>query len=253
MINKDNLELYELTLEDETDGVFANSFVESPAIEIGFEYFGKEVSFQAIDNERRLVAGPLLVPNKKILRVDGEGKPYMVFFTPETIERIARKFMKDGNNHEVTVEHGKKVNNVYLTESWIIEQSAKDKSNLYNFTLPRGTWFGVYKVENDDVWNKVKNGTFRGYSIEGMFEHRKSNLKLAMEKDITELSEVEANIVLEKLKHILKSDNRFKKGQRVDVMELEGEPSVASSYPGQFGPGKKKKNYTHPALIGQTK
>jgi len=253
-MEKDNLDLFELMLEDETDGVFANSFVEAPAMGRDFVYFGKEMHFQAISDEKHLVAGPLLIPNKKILRLDGEGKPYEVFFTPETIEKVARKFMKDSNSHKVTVEHSDKVGGVYLTENWIIEQSTKDKSNLYNFTLPAGTWFGIYKVENDDVWNKVKDGTFRGYSIEGMFEHRKSELKLALEKEITELSDLEASMVLDKLKHILKQDNRYRKGQRIDALELEGEqPSIASTYAGQFGPGKKKKNYIHPALIGTKK
>ena len=148
MLKKDmDEEIFELMLVDDEDGVFANSFVHSGAIEKDFVFFGKEeMFFKSVNDEKRLVAGPLLVPNKKILRVDGEGKRYFVYFTPETIEKIARKFMKDGNGHEVTLEHGnKKVNDIYLTESWIVAQSAKDKSNLYNFTLPIGTWFGVYK------------------------------------------------------------------------------------------------------------
>ena len=81
-MEKDNLDLFELMLEDETDGVFANSFVEAPAMGRDFVYFGKEMHFQAISDEKHLVAGPLLIPNKKILRLDGEGKPYEVFFTP---------------------------------------------------------------------------------------------------------------------------------------------------------------------------
>ena len=254
--------LYELILQDPEDEVFAVSFVDKPAIERDFVFFGKEIQFQAIDEERRLVAGPLLIPNKKILRLDGESKPYYVFFKPDTIEAIARKFMAKKFNDKVTTEHDKTVKDVYLTESWLVGQSGKDKSNMYGFTLPMGTWFGVYKVENNDVWNKVKKGEFRGFSIEGLFEHKKSDLNLSkefeiLEKDITELSEVEANIVLNKIKNVLKSDNRFKKGQRIDVWNMEGEsPTIVSSYAGQFGPGKKKKKvgeYIHPALISTKK
>ena len=207
MLNKDmkeeNLEeIFELMLVDEEDGVFANSFVHAGAIGRDFVFFAKEeILFKSVNDEKRLVAGPLLIPNRKILRVDGEGKRYFVYFTPETIEKIARKFAKDGNGSEVTLEHGdKKVNDVYLTESWIIEQSAKDKSNLYNFTLPVGTWFAIYKVESDEVWDKVKDGTFRGYSIEGLFEHRKSDIKLALEKSIDDLTDEEATEILSKIK-----------------------------------------------------
>ena len=75
-----------------------------------------------------------------------------------------------------------------------------------------------------------------------------------MDKEITELNNLEANLVLNKIKNILKSDNRYKKGQRVDQYDMDGaQPNVASSYAGQFGPGKKKKKageYIHPALIG---
>ena len=206
MLNKDmDEEIFELMLVDEEDGVFANSFVHSGAIEKDFVFFGKEeMFFKSVNDEKRLVAGPLLVPNKKILRVDGEGKRYFVYFSADTIEAVSRKFMKDGNGHEVTLEHGnKKVNDIYLTESWIVAQSAKDKSNLYNFTLPIGTWFGVYKVENDEVWEKVKDGTFRGYSIEGLFEHRKSDIKLALEKGIDELTEDEAKEILKTIHSML--------------------------------------------------
>jgi len=206
MLNKDmEEEIFELMLVDEEDGVFANSFVHAGAIGRDFVFFAKEeILFKSVNDEKRLVAGPLLIPNRKILRVDGEGKRYFVYFTPETIEKIARKFAKDGNGNEVTLEHGdKKVNDVYLTESWIIEQSARDKSNLYNFTLPVGTWFAIYKVESDEVWDKVKDGTFRGYSIEGLFEHRKSDIKLALEKSIGDLTEEEAKEILKTIHTML--------------------------------------------------
>lgn len=216
--------LYELILQDEEDGVFANSFVESPAIERDFVFFGKEIHFQAVSDEKRLVAGAMLIPNKKILRLDGEGNPYYVYFTPETIEMIARKFMKNKFNGEVTVEHGKKVNGVYLTESWIVEQSAKDKSNIYGFTLPKGTWFGIYKVDNDSVWEKVKNGTFKGYSIEGLFEHRVSTIKLSLEKEIDDLTDEEAEIFLSEIKALIKKDRRYKAKQRIEMESYSDYP-----------------------------
>lgn len=200
-------ELYELILEDQEDGVFANSLVFSPAIERHFVWLNKEVSFQSVSDEKQLVAGPILVPNKKILRIDGEGKRYSVFFTPETIEMVARKFMKNKYGDEVTLEHGAKTAGVYLTESWIVEQSAKDKSNIYGYTLPRGTWFGIYKVEDKSVWDKVKDGTFRGFSIEGLFEHRKSDVKLSLEKDIEELTDDEVEVLLSQIKSLILEKN----------------------------------------------
>jgi hypothetical protein len=217
MIKDNTEELYELILQDDEDGVFANSLVESPAIERDFVWLNKEVAFQSVSEEKQLVAGPILIPNKKILRIDGEGKRYNVFFTPETIEMVARKFMKNKYGDEVTLEHGNKTSGVYLTESWIVEQSSKDKSNLYGYTLPKGTWFGIYKIEAPKIWEKVKDGTFRGFSIEGLFEHKKSNLKLALEKDIADLTDDEAEVLLSQIKAIIKKDKRYAAKQRIEM------------------------------------
>lgn len=216
--NIEDLQLFELLVEGEDDGVFATSFVETPAIERDFVYFNKQkVEFQAIDDEKRLVAGPMLIPNKKIIRMDEQLGMYNVFFTPETIEKIARKFAKNKYSNEVTIEHDRKVNDVYLTESWLIEQSAKDKSNLYGFTLPKGTWFGIWKVDNDKVWEDVKAGIYKGLSIEGIFEHKASTMKSSQlfSKDIDELNENEADVILSYIKNLVKKDLRYKKKERI--------------------------------------
>jgi hypothetical protein len=149
--------------------------------------------------------------------MDEELGMYNVFFKPETIELIARKFMKNGYNGEVTVEHDRKVKDIYLTESWLIEQSSKDKSNLYGYTLPKGTWFGIYKVDNPKVWEEVKAGKYKGFSIEGLFEHKASTMKSSQlfSKDIDDLNDNEADVLLSYIKGILKKDLRYKKKSRI--------------------------------------
>ena len=223
---KDNMEeLFELILDGDEDGVFANSLVAAGAIERDFVYFSNEVLFAEVSDEKRLVAGPMLIPNKKILRMTEDGERYYVYFSEHTIEDVARKFMKNGFGREVTLEHGDKTSGVYLTELWLVEQPLKDKSNLYGFTLPKGTLFAVYKVENEEVWQKVKDGTFNGYSIEGLFEHRKSDLKLSLEKAVDELTEAEAEIFLGQIKAIIKKDKRYGKGERIEMESYSDYPS----------------------------
>ena len=227
---KDNMEeLFELILQDEEDGIFANSLVAAGAIERDFVYFSNEVLFAEVSDEKRLVAGPMLIPNKKILRLTEDGERYYVYFSEETIENVARKFMKNGFGREVTLEHGDKTSGVYLTELWLVEQPLKDKSNLYGFTLPKGTLFAVYKVENEQVWQKVKDGTFNGYSIEGLFEHRKSDLKLSLEKAVDELTEEEAEIFLGQIKAIIRKDKRYGKGQRIEMESYQDYPDGVKS------------------------
>jgi hypothetical protein len=242
--------LFQLTVVDDTDEVFAVSFVADPAIERDFVFFNKaEVKFQSIDDEKRLVAGPLLVPDKRILRLDEQNQPYHVYFTADTIEKIAQKYMMKKYNDSVTYEHAAKIGGVSLVESWVVANSIKDKSNHYGFTMPKGTWFGIFKVNNDKLWNDIKQGRVSGFSIEGEFEHKQveySKTKL----DLATITEEEAMKVLAKIKHIIKSDGRYRKGERIDMIDLEGEqPSIISSYPGQSGTKKKKGLLIHPALI----
>ena len=216
---KDNMEeLFELILQDEEDGVFANSLVSAPAIERDYVWLNKEIQFAAISDEKMLVAGPMLIPNKKILRLGEDGQRYYVYFSSDTIEKVARKFMKNGYLGEVTLEHGSKTSGVHMVESWIVESPTKDKSNIYGFTLPKGTWFSIYSVsDNPKVWEKVKAGEFNGFSIEGLFEHRKSDLKLSLEKAVDELTEEEAEVFLGQIKAIIRKDKRYGKGQRIEM------------------------------------
>lgn len=256
-------DLFELTLKDDTDEVFAVSFVAEPAIERDFVYMNKaEVKFTAVDEDQHLVAGPLLIPDKKILRLDDNNNPYYVFFTGDTIKEIAQKYLQKRYTDNVTYEHSQPVKDVALVESWVVANPVKDKSNVYNFTMPKGTWFGIFKVNNPQLWADVKAGKVKGFSIEGMFDHQqvKQSQVVDLDKLIVDLSEAEAAAVLAKIKHILKNDGRYRKGQRIDKVNMEGEggqPSIVSSYAGAFGPGKgkkkKKENYIHPAWIGTKK
>jgi len=125
----------------------------------------------AQDNEKQIVLGPAMIPNQKIFRKDSQGNPYYVFFTPETIKMIAQKYMKNkyiDNNDQM--HDGKAVKDVFVTESWI-KESENDKSTDYGFSdLPVGTWFVSMKINNKDIWDKVKSHELNGFSVSGFFE-----------------------------------------------------------------------------------
>ena len=222
--------IYELVIENEQDEVFAISLVESPAIEREFFYFDKEeVRFSSIDDEKRLVIGPILIPDKMIFRVDGDNVPYSVFFSKETISRLSENYLKKGYQASATLEHDKKVDGVTLVESWIVESRTKDKSALYNLNLPVGTWAGVFKIDNLEIWNDyVKTGKVKGFSIEGMFEHKlvAASKEDYLQKPIAELTEEEAKELLNVIHSLL-----------MPSTELEAQPSVVSSYPGEVASG----------------
>jgi len=128
--------------------------------------------FAALD-EKQMLVGPLMVPNKLIIRADENGDPYYVYFTEDTIKKLAYKMMKDKLIDSVNIEHNSadKVNDAYLVESWLIEDAETDKAKKYGFDLPKGTWMGMYKIDNDSIWKDyVKTGLVKGFSVEGFFE-----------------------------------------------------------------------------------
>lgn len=208
MINEDLV--YELIIDGDEDEVYAISMVSEPAIESGWVAFDKEqVQFQAVDNDKRLVLGPILVPDKRILRIDGEGKPYHVFLSAPTIKKLSEKYLQNKYTDKVTIEHEKAISDVSLVESWIVESRTKDKSAVYGLSLAPGTWAGTMKVNNEKLWQDfVKTGKLTGFSIEGLFSHQlieasKENYLL---KEIDELTEDEAKKVLNTI-HSLLMDN----------------------------------------------
>jgi hypothetical protein len=224
MINEDLV--YELVIEDDTDEVYAISMVSEPAIEAGWVAFDKEqVQFQAVDNDKRLVLGPILVPDKRILRIDGEGKPYHVFLSAPTIKKLSEKYLQNKYTDKVTVEHERAISDVSLVESWIVESRTKDKSAVYGLSLPKGTWAGTMHVKNEQVWNEyVKTGILSGFSIEGIFSHqlvKNSKEPAYLQKEIKDLTDEEAKKLLTTIHSLL-----------MDGVELS-EPSVDSSYAGE--------------------
>ena len=206
------MKLYELKIQDETDEIFAISLVESPAIESDFIYFGKEeIHFASVDTEQRLLLGPILIPDKQILRVDGEGQPYHVYLKRDTIKKLAQNYLKNKYTDKATLEHDKKIKGVHLVESWI-KEGRLDKSNNYGLALPEGSWVGIFSVdkspEGERIWNDyVKTGKVKGFSIEGTFTHDLVHAsKIDIDKDIDDMTEEEAFLFLSALKELIKQN-----------------------------------------------
>ncbi len=160
----------ELTIKSADDGVFAISLVDQPAIEENFVALAaQDVEFKVVDEERRIVVGFALVPEKRILRLMG-GKKFNIYFTKETVAQAAEDFMKKMMLKKFTTDHEEKVDGITVIESWVVEDSKHDKSNLYGLGAKGGEWVLMSKIDNEAVWNEVKAGKFKGYSIEARFD-----------------------------------------------------------------------------------
>jgi hypothetical protein len=166
------VEIIELLI-DETKleaGINAVSVVESPAIEENFIALKKhEVELKEVDTEKRILMGAALVPNKQIYRRNKD-KEFYIYFSEDTVRKASELFLMRANQNNATYEHERKMlDGMSVVESWIIEDEKQDKSAKYGFNLPKGTWMISMKVNNDEIWQKVKDGEVKGFSIEGHF------------------------------------------------------------------------------------
>jgi hypothetical protein len=227
------MDIIELIIDEdkELSGVEAISIVEHPAIEENFVALShqKEYKFETIDAEKRILVGPLLIPDKQIYRRDGN-KEYYVYFSKETIRKAMELYAQRGYQNNATYEHREDVNGLTLVESWILESKENDKSNLYGMDLPVGTWLGAIKVNNPVIWeNFVKTGQVKGFSIEGYFMD-----KVNEKEDVEQ--EIKAGLELLKVKSALlktivrkKKDNRLKTGERLEFESYTDYPDAVKN------------------------
>lgn len=175
----------ELIIDKKTDelGVFAVSIVNKPAIQKMFvkmsEETEKKVIKFAIDEEKKIITGPAMIPNILMYRSAGSiglEEESMVYFSEESIKNAAEQFLALDVNNNVTLEHKIATTGLSLRESWIIEDPKCDKAMLYGFSdLPKGTWLLSYNVNDDAIWQEIKDGTYAGFSIEAYFIPRITN------------------------------------------------------------------------------
>jgi len=192
------MKIVELIIDerDSESGIDAVSVVESPAIEENFIALAEQkIELKEIDAEKRILMGAALIPNKKIYRVNEKTKEeFEIFFSEQTVRQAMELFFKKGNQSKATQEHAKSIDGMTVVESWLIEDKVHDKSVKYGFNLPKGTWMISMKVDNDQVWNDVKEGKVKGFSIEGFFA----------DKLETSMEEKEKSEIIEQLKSLLK-------------------------------------------------
>jgi len=180
------LDLIELFIDEEEsdNGIQAISLVESPAIEENFVALSKhKVEFKAIDEDKRIIIGLALVPDKPIYRRKGDYE-YNITFSKETVRKGAEMYLKSLRNNNTTLEHQQLTSGVSIIESWIVEDTEKDKTALYNLNATKGAWAVVMKIDNESVWKDVKDKKYLGLSIEGVFSQSKEDM--SNDKDLTD-------------------------------------------------------------------
>ena len=254
--------IVELVIADDSQelAIDAISLVNSPAIEQDFVFFGKDknnLTFAKVDEEKRMLVSPALIPNKQIFRYDpNTDSEYYVYFSPETVRKASELYLKHNNHHKATYEHKDRVSGVLTVESWIKEGDS-DKSKMYGYDLPNGTWFVKMKITNDDVWQEIKSGNLRGLSIEGYFTNKFEEMQKQQptpEQILSALNEIikesKTELKVEKVELALVDDLKdlIKRGSSIEKKLAE----QITSYNGLLRAGGEfKKKYAN--LVKQAK
>ena len=181
------MKLYDISI-DPTDfetGLNAISLVENPAVEVDFLAFAKEESavLQFADEERHIITGIALLADTPIYRIAPDGTEYYVRFTKDCIRQLVEKYFKFGLTNSVNIEHkdNQFVDGVTMLESYIIDKERGICPSEFA-SAPDGSWVVSYKVSNLDVWNKIKSGEVKGFSVQGLFRIIETKLEMNSNK-----------------------------------------------------------------------
>ena len=158
------MDTIELIIDEQLgeEGINAISLVEFPAIEENFVALSKDqhkVEFKTVDKEKRIIVGLALVPDKLIYRRRGDYE-YNITFSKETVRKASELYLKRLKNNNTTLEHAEFTGGVSVIESWIVEDPEKDKTALYGLNAVKGAWAVTMNIDNDEVWEDVKQGKY---------------------------------------------------------------------------------------------
>lgn len=181
------MKIIELILDEDQEetGVEAISIVESPAIESDFVALkDQEIKLAKVDEDKKILMGALLIPNKPIYRKGDEGD-YYIYFSKDTVQKASQLYLQNGYQHNSTLEHNETLQGLTLVESWLVEDEVQDKSRKYGLNVPVGTWMGAVKVNNNEIWQEyVKTNKVKGFSIEGYFADKMERPKDKIDENL---------------------------------------------------------------------
>ena len=186
MKKKKKLKCYSVGLDSD---VFGISLVQDPAIESNFIYLSKEKPIQVCltKDEKHIVMGAVLIPDKPIYR-NQDGEEFYIQFSAETIEKLAYQYLAKDRIYSFTQQHEDVADDIYVVETWL-KTSENDKSKDYGIDVPIGSWLMAAKVENEEIWTKIKSGEMNGFSIEAFvnldeIKLNKNNKDMAKENKV---------------------------------------------------------------------
>lgn len=194
-----DLPIYLLDInEDEQSQTEVNfiALVDRPAIQLNWQSFKEAPAKFAVDQEKQIISGPLMVADMPIYRKDEEFGEYYAVFNAPTIEKIAIKYYQKGFQSNVNLMHDGDmiVEGATMFESWIVNRELGKMPMKGYEDVSDGSWFGSFKVTNDKVWGMVKDGLIKGFSVEGLFQYKPKKQEMSEEQILAKIQDLLSQI-----------------------------------------------------------
>lgn len=170
----DGLPIFELAIDNVDEGMYAIALVQNPATMINWQKFSeqnKPLACSVIDKEKRRICTCICRADFPIYRYDELGREFYVVFKPDTIEKMSRKFLKDGMQCEINIEHTDAYINGFELVQLFIKNTEKGLNPVGFENVEEGSLFGVYEITDDNLWKAIEDGTFKSVSLEGYFTY----------------------------------------------------------------------------------
>ena len=209
-----------------TSDIYAVSLVEDEAVESGFVALSKQkqpMNFKIHNEEKRMLYGVALRADFPIYRRYGEDEFYLTF-DANAIERLVNKFMSNYGQKSFTIDHMEPAEGIVITESWLVKDTENDKSNALGLeNVSEGSWIIGCKINNDEIWQSIKEGRWHGFSIESWIDMEeieefkkinKENKKIDMAVKKSKFEEM-----IDKIKSIISDAVEEADGQETETQE----------------------------------
>lgn len=164
--------VYDAIISDEQTGMFKISLVDDPAVMSNFLAFDnnrKVLMYKVEDEEKRLVRGVVMRADFPIYRYDQNFGEYYIIYKADQIRVMAEKYLLESRQNDVNLMHEKDsdVEGVQMVQ-YFIKGSGISVEGFDE--IADGSLFAEFHIVNDEIWDAVKDGTYKGFSLEGVFD-----------------------------------------------------------------------------------
>jgi hypothetical protein len=205
MVTIGGIPVFDALITDEETGMMKISLVDDPAVMsdfLAFDNTRRMQMYSVTDDEKRLVRGVVMRADFPIYRRDERMGEYYVIYKPETIRAMAEKYLAESRQNDVNVMHSTDVDGVQMVQ-WFIKGDGVTVSGFED--IADGSLFAEFHILNDEVWEAVKDGTYKGFSLEGLFDLSPERDKTQVEEIVDDLDGQFSRLIKQTLKYCIKN------------------------------------------------